>query len=373
MSKKCISFFLAGTLIWLAIMGSALAQTAAPGTIVGVIKDRESGAPMKGMITFPGLDIAALVSDSAGNYRVDLAPGEYKMHIYANGYRWIERKLTVTSGKAEQWDLTLKRKEASVSGTVQDSATLAPVKARVTNLGSIPVDLYSDAAGKFQAMLRPGAYQLSFSAPGYLPAVKNQTLKDKAQVQLDVKLARSGSPASGKWQAMLGGGVIKAMGGVLSEGSYGYMIKLGAGFNLNDKFTFCLNGGYGSNKLRETVWEANYELYQTNYIDVEVDARYKFHFFEKITPYVLAGGGILYWENIYNGAAYVDPATGEEQKAASPIIAGGVGAEYQITPAIFLWAQGKGGMFMSGDKITTGSGIKDNLMAEGSLGAGYKF
>ena len=47
--------------------------------------------------------------------------------------------------------------------------------------------------------------------------------------------------------------------------------------------------------------------------------------------------------------------------------------EYQITPAIFLWGQGKGGMFLSGGKITTGSGIKDNLMAEASLGAGYKF
>ncbi|MDO9068477.1 MAG: hypothetical protein Q7W05_08475, partial [Deltaproteobacteria bacterium] len=61
------------------------------------------------------------------------------------------------------------------------------------------------------------------------------------------------------------------------------------------------------------------------------------------------------------------------QKAASPIIAGGAGMEYQITPAIFLWAQGKGGMFLSGDKITTGSGIKDNLLAEGLLGVGYKF
>ena len=373
MRKISVLLYLASMCLGLAAAGNVLAQAPVPGTIAGVIKDRESGAPMKGMITFPGLDIAALVSDSAGNYKVDLAPGEYKMHIYANGYRWIERKLTVTSGKAEQWDLTLKRKEASVSGTVQDSATSVPVSAHITNLGSIPVDLYSDAAGKFQAMLRPGAYQLSFSAPGYLPAVKNQTLKDKAQVQLEVKLAKGRSSASGRWQAMLGGGVIKAMGGVLSEGSYGYMIKLGAGFNLNDKFTFCLNGGYGSNKLRETVWEANYELYQTNYIDVEIDARYKFHFFEKITPYVLAGGGILYWENIYNGAPYADPATGEEQKAASPIIAGGAGMEYRMTPAIFLWAQGKGGMFLSGDKITTGSGIKDNLLAEGSLGVGYKF
>ncbi|MDP2806629.1 MAG: TonB-dependent receptor [bacterium] len=373
MRKISVLSFLAAMCLGLAAAGIVQAQLTAPGTIVGVIKDRESGAPMKGMITFPGMDISALVSDSAGNYKVDLAPGEYKMHIYANGYRWIERKLTVTSGKTEQWDLTLKRKEAVITGTVQDSATAVPLKAHITNLGSIPVDLYSDAGGKFQLTVKPGAYQLNFSAPGYKPEVKNLSLKDKAQSQLDVRLTKSRSRASGKWQAMLGGGVIKAMGGVLSEASYGYMIKLGAGFNLNDKFTFCVNGGYGSNKLRETVWEANYELYQTNYINVEVDARYKFHFWEKITPYVMAGGGILYWENVYNGTLYKDPATGEDQMAVSPIIAGGAGAEYQITPSIFLWAQGKGGMFLSGGKITTGSGIKDNLLAEASLGAGYKF
>jgi opacity protein-like surface antigen len=328
---------------------------------------------MKGMITFPGMDIAALVSDSAGNYKVDLAPGEYKMHIYANGYRWIERKMTVTTGKTEQWDLTLKRKEAVITGMVLDSATAGPIKAHITNLGSIPVDFYSDAGGKFQTTVKPGAYQFSFAAPGYRTEIKNLSLKDKAQSQMDVRLARSRSSASEKWQVMLGGGVIKSMGGFISESDYGYMIKLGAGFNLNDKFTFCINGGYGSNKLRESVWEANYELYQTNYIAAEFDARYKFHFWEKITPYVMAGGGILYWENIYNGAPYVDPVTGEEQKAASPIIAGGAGAEYQLTPAFFLWGQGKGGMFLSGDKITTGSQVKANLLAEGSLGVSYKF
>lgn len=373
MRKNFVRLFLTAVCICLAAAGSARSQTAAPGTIVGVIRDRESGAPMKGMITFPGLDLAALVSDSAGNYKVDLAPGEYKMHIYANGYRWIERKLTVTSGKTEQWDLTLKRKEAVITGTVLDSATAVPLKAHIINLGSIPVDLFSDAGGKFQLTVKPGAYQLSFSAPGYLPAVKNQTLKDKAQVQLDVKLAKGRSSASGRWQAMLGGGVTKLMGGVLPEASYGYMMKLGAGYNLNDKFTFCFNGGYGSNKIKGILWDPNYQLYQTNYIDAEIDARYKFHFWQKITPYVMAGGGILYWENVYNGALYKDPVTGEDQTAVSPIIAGGAGMEYQITPAIFLWAQGKGGMFLTGDKITTGYLIKDNLMAEGSLGAGYKF
>jgi opacity protein-like surface antigen len=373
MRKSSVLFALAMGCLWLAIAETGRAQTPAPGTIAGVIKDRESGAPMKGMITFPGRDIAALVSDSAGNYKVELVPGEYKMHIYANGYRWIERKMTVTAGKEEQWDLTLKRKEAAITGTVADSASGIPLKAHITNLGSIPVEMYSDSGGKFQGMLKPGAYQLNFNVPGYKSEVMRLSLKDKAQSQLDVRLAKSRSSASGRWQAMLGGGVIKSMGGILSESSYGYMIKLGAGFNLNDKFTFCVNGGYGSNKLRETVWEPNYQLYQTNYINAEFDARYKFHFWEKITPYLMAGGGILSWENVYNGATYIDPATGEGQKAVSPIIAGGAGMEYQITPAIFLWAQGKGGMFLSGGKITTGSQIKDNLMGEASLGAGYKF
>jgi opacity protein-like surface antigen len=355
-------------------IGSLQGQGNNDGIITGIIKDRDAGTPIKGMITFPGLDIPGLVSDSAGRYQVKVAPGEYKVHIYANGYRWIERKIKVIAGQTEQWDLTLKRKEGEVSGTITDSASGRPLKAQINISGSQTLQIESKAeSGQYKVILKPGNYQLIFTSPGYLPANGSFSLKDKQQQKLDIRMSGKGGSASGKWQIRLGGGVTKVMGGVIPEAAYGYMVRGGGSMEINKNILVGLSVGYGSNKLRGIVWDPNYELYQTTYIDVELDARYRFAFWERIKPYVMIGAGILSWQNVYDGAVYVDPISGEEQKAASPMFCGGAGIEYSIADKIFLWGQGRGGMFLSGDKITTGFLVKDNLLAEGSFGAGYRF
>ncbi len=356
------------------IAGSALCQEPAKGTISGIIKDRDAGTPMKGMITFPGTDVPGVVSDSAGQYLVELAPGEYKIHIYANGYRWIERKITVASGQAEKWDLTLKRKVVEVSGIVSDSASGLPLKAMISITGPQELQTESqEADGGYRAELKPGNYQMMFAASGHQPASRSLSLRDKKPQKLDVKLSGQGGSASGKWQVRLGGGVTKVMGGVIPEAAYGYMIRAGGVREITENLLVGLAVGYGSNKLRGIVWDPNYTLYQTTYINAEIDGRYRFGFWEKVKPYVMIGAGILSWQNIYDGAVYVDPVSGEEQKAASPIFSGGAGIEYSVAEKIFLWGQGRGGMFLSGDKITTGFLVKDNLLAEGSLGVGYRF
>jgi len=356
------------------ITGSGLCQEAAKGTISGAIKDRDVGTPMKGMITFPGKDVPGVVSDSAGRYQVELEPGDYKIHIYANGYRWIERKITVTAGQAEKWDLTLKRRVVEVSGIVSDSASGRPLKALISITGSQSLQTESQTGdGGYRAEVKPGNYQILFAAPGYPPASRSLRLKDRLPQKLDVKLSGQSASVSGKWQIFAGGGVIKTLGGILSESNYGYMVRIGGGMNIGRSIVAGLSLGFGGNKLRESVWEANYQLYSNSYIDVEAEGRYKFSFWEKVTPYILVSAGVLSWQNTYDGAVYVDPVTGEEQKGASPIFRGGAGLEYSIAPKIFLWGRGSGGIFMSGDKITTGSGIKDSQIAEGSLGVGYRF
>ncbi|MBU1356942.1 MAG: carboxypeptidase regulatory-like domain-containing protein [Candidatus Edwardsbacteria bacterium] len=356
------------------ITGSALCQEAAKGTISGAIKDRDVGTPMKGMITFPGTDVPGVMSDSAGRYQAELAPGDYKVHIYANGYRWIERKITVTAGQAEKWDLTLKRRVVEVSGIVSDSASGRPLKALISITGSQSLQTESQAGdGGYRAEVKPGNYQIMFTAPGYPPASRSLSLRDKLPQKLDVKLSGQNTSASGKWQVFAGGGVIKLMGGVTSDADYGYMIRVGGGMDVGHGIMAGLSLGFGGNKLMENIWEPNYQLYQNSYINIEAEGRYKFSFWEKATPYVLVSAGVLSWQNNYDGAVYIDPATGEEQKAVSPIFRGGAGIEYCLTPKIFLWGQGRGGMFLPGDKITSGSYVKPNLLAEGSLGAGYRF
>lgn len=372
MKRKAV---LALVLAWCGLIaGQGLCQEPAKGSVAGSIKDRESGVPMKGMITFPGTEVPGVMSDSAGRYQAELAPGDYKVHIYANGYRWIERKITVVAGQAEQWDLTLKRREAEVSGGITDSASGRPLMARIDVSGAQTMQIESQASdGQYKAVLKPGNYQFLFIAPGYAPASRSLGLKDKQQQKLDVKLSGTGSSGSGKWQVFAGGGVIKLMGGITASSDYGYMIRVGGGMDVGHGIMAGLSLGFGGNKLTENIWEPNYQLYQNSYINIEAEGRYKFSFWEKATPYLLVSAGVLSWQNNYDGAVYVDPATGEEQKAVSPIFRGGAGIEYSLTPKIFIWGQGRGGMFLPGDKITSGSYVKPNLLAEGSLGVGYRF
>lgn len=351
-----------------------LCQEPGKGSIAGSIKDRESGVPMKGMITFPGADVPGVVSDSAGRYQVELAPGDYKIHIYANGYRWIERKIKVAAGQAETWDLTLKQREAEVSGGITDSASGRPLMAQINITGSQTLQTESQAAdGQYKAVLKPGKYQLVYAAPGYLPVSRSLTLKDKQKHKQYIRLSGKGVVSTGKWQVFAGGGVIKLMGGITSDADYGYMIRVGGGRDIGHGIMAGLSLGYGSNKLKECIWEPNYQLYQNSYINIEAEGRYRFSFWENITPYLLVSAGVLSWQNNYDGKVYVDSASGEEQKAVSPIFRGGAGIEYCLTPKIFIWGQGRGGMFLPGDKITSGSYVKANLLVEGLLGVGFKF
>lgn len=171
------------------------AQALILGGIAGMIKDRDNQVPMKGMITFPGSDLPGLVSDNMGTYVSQLPPGEYKIHIYANGYRWLERRIQVEPGKTIKWDLTLKRKLGSIAGRVVDAATGAPLAATLSFAGSsIPPFSSDPASGAFETQVPPGKYRLSATVPGYQSQEFEYTIKDKAEIKQDFAL-QSLSPA----------------------------------------------------------------------------------------------------------------------------------------------------------------------------------
>jgi len=164
------------------------------GAIAGLIKDRDTGVPMKGMITFPGAGIPGTVSDDIGKYLAELPPGDYKIHIYANGYRWLERKITVAPGKKEKWDLTLKRKLGTIKGTVTDAVTGQAVPA---NFSFVDKDLPEFAAnsqtGEFSNDVPPGKYSLSVTANGYRSQNIELTVKDRKEAVSDIVLDRIAS------------------------------------------------------------------------------------------------------------------------------------------------------------------------------------
>ena len=159
-------------------------STSILGAIAGLIKDRDNGIPMKGMITFPGSDVPGVVSDEMGKYLARLNPGEYKIHIYANGYRWIERKIQVKAGKNEKWDLTLKRKLGTVAGKVVDGATGLPIMATLQFVNAHLPELKSDTgSGEFTTQVPPGKYKLVATADGYADKEIDFSIKDKDNQQ----------------------------------------------------------------------------------------------------------------------------------------------------------------------------------------------
>lgn len=165
------------------------AQTMILGGIAGLIKDRDSYVPMKGMITFPGSDLPGLVSDDMGNYLANLPPGEYKIHIYANGYRWLERKIQVEPGKTIKWDLTLKRKLGTVAGKVVDAVRGTPIAATLSFAGSsLPAFTSDSGSGEFSTQVPPGKYRLTAQAAGYQGQEFEFAVKDKAEINQVIAL-----------------------------------------------------------------------------------------------------------------------------------------------------------------------------------------
>lgn len=159
------------------------------GTIAGLIKDRDTGVPMKGMITFPGAGIPGAVSDDIGKYLAELPPGDYKIHIYANGYRWLERKIKVEPGKKEKWDLTLKRKLGTIKGTVTDAATGQPIAASFSFVGKDLPEFSADPqSGEYGAQAPPGKYSLSVTADGYRSQSIEVTARDRQETITDFTL-----------------------------------------------------------------------------------------------------------------------------------------------------------------------------------------
>ncbi|MBU1357026.1 MAG: hypothetical protein KJ620_10715 [Candidatus Edwardsbacteria bacterium] len=159
------------------------------GAIAGLIKDRDTGVPMKGMITFPGAGIPGSVSDDIGKYLAELPPGDYKIHIYANGYRWLERKIKVEPGKKEKWDLTLKRKLGTIKGTVSDAATGQPIAASFSFVGKdLPEFSANPQSGEYSTLIPPGKYNLSVTADGYRSQNMVLTTRDRKEVVNDLTL-----------------------------------------------------------------------------------------------------------------------------------------------------------------------------------------
>lgn len=174
---------------WQIILGFDLPASAGliksailPGTIAGLIRHRKTSQPIRGMISFPGTNLPAVVSEPNGNYRLTLNPGIYRIKIMANGFRAIERTMEVKPGVSLPWDLELSPREGTIKGQVSDALTGNPVLALIS-FGENGDRYYTDqATGAFSVILSaPKKYNISVSADGYQPYQTSISLTDKAE------------------------------------------------------------------------------------------------------------------------------------------------------------------------------------------------
>lgn len=160
-----------------------------PGTIAGLIKHRRTSQPVRGMISFPGTDLPAMVSEPNGSYQLKLNPGIYNIKVMANGFRTIDRKIDVKSGESQSWDLTLSPREGTIKGQVADAATGNPVLTVITLNGNGDKYNNDQATGGFSFTLAaPKKYDLSVTAEGYQPFQANISLTDKEELVQNIVL-----------------------------------------------------------------------------------------------------------------------------------------------------------------------------------------
>ncbi|HAD82562.1 MAG: hypothetical protein A2509_01380 [Candidatus Edwardsbacteria bacterium RIFOXYD12_FULL_50_11] len=153
-----------------------------PGTIAGLIKHRQTNQPIRGMISFPGTDMPAVVSQPNGSYQLKLNPGTYNIKVMANGFRTVDRKLEVKSGESQSWDLTLSPREGIIKGQVADAGTGRPVPAVITLNGNGDRYHNDQATGGFSLTLAaPKKYDLRVAADGYQPFQASISLTDKQE------------------------------------------------------------------------------------------------------------------------------------------------------------------------------------------------
>jgi hypothetical protein len=166
------------------------------GILAGLIKDNASGQAIKGIISFPNQNIASVIGDASGNYRISLKPGKYKIQVKADGYRAISREIEVKPGKTSAWDLGLNRKMGQLTVQVADAASKQPLAAVLTFDGNkIPAAKTDPVKGEYQGHLFPGSYTVTVSASGYHSQTLTVSLSDKEDLVQQALLTQVIAPA----------------------------------------------------------------------------------------------------------------------------------------------------------------------------------
>jgi len=188
--------------------------------------------------------MSSAATQDDGTYAIaGLLPGHYKMRFSAPGFQetWYRGAAGISTASAVSVDALSESKgvnatvtglPGSISGQVDAGSSIAPVPVIVSIhpvVANVPGPALSttqtDANEQFAipSLATPGSYELTFTAPGYLPTTLTQQLRGgEAAITNTVRLSASAGSVSGlvtDGQNPLGGVVVTAIAGENSVSS----------------------------------------------------------------------------------------------------------------------------------------------------------
>jgi hypothetical protein len=159
-----------------------------PGSIAGTVTDSLTGQPLAGAsVTYSG---SSTSSDGNGRYSfTDVVEGTYSVSVNTTGYNAQSQQVVVGPGASITIDFALAPLPGSVSGTVTDVASGAPLAgATVTYSGG---SVITNGSGQYSfPSLAEGTYSFTAGATGYGPQTRTAGVGPGASVGLNFSLVK---------------------------------------------------------------------------------------------------------------------------------------------------------------------------------------
>jgi len=174
-------------------------KTAAPvprkGKLRGRVINAKTLEPVEGaVVTFPGKDLTGLSTDPDGTFLTyELPGGQHPVMVRHPDFQPGKLMAVVRIGAVTAQDIKLEPappKVGKLSGTIVDLKGKPVAGATLGINGPDTRELRADLAGSFNVDLKPGAYTIEISAPGYLRKQVNVALAAGGQATADITLSK---------------------------------------------------------------------------------------------------------------------------------------------------------------------------------------
>ncbi|MFC7370130.1 carboxypeptidase regulatory-like domain-containing protein [Fictibacillus iocasae] len=177
-----------------------------PGTINGTVTST-TGAPISGalveILNLNGQVVTSTTTNGSGQYSVaNLAPGTYQVRISAANFNTVQIGAQVSAGQTTTVTAQLTPNPGSLSGTVTDQETGAPLVGAsvrvVDNSGFTIATATTGAGGTYSiSSLPPGSYAVTFGQEGYASQTIGAIITSNQTTQVNAQLRKEAGRLQG--------------------------------------------------------------------------------------------------------------------------------------------------------------------------------